>query len=196
VPRGLSVHRSRVSVARSLKDELAALARRAVALDALVIDADSPVVWGSATSDSFRPQRPDYSTAVLVEGDSRPDWNDASATDVASLAPETGEAAGSAHDCVERALAHVRSLEALEHLAKGKPLVHHFTADDFGVAAHSFSSIYLLLLVYGGEFDELRAERAIAEALPRVEDLVSALPPLDPEPSPMAGVVRIGRRRR
>lgn len=201
VPPGLSVHKSRVSVTRSLKDELCALAKRAVAVDALVIDADSPVVWGSASNDAFRPQRPDYSTAVLTDAEASHDWNDVSATDVAGQAGEanTDELAaidgGSAH-AVELALAHVRGLDALQGLAKGKPLVHHHIEDEFAVAAHSFSSIYLLLLVYDGAFDELRAERAMAEALPRIEDLVSALPPLDPEPAPMAGVVRIGRKRR
>lgn len=186
-PRALSMHKARYSVARSLKDELLALTQRAAALDALVIDADSPVVWGSARSQAFRPSRPDYSTALLVEGDASHDWSD---TDESSpLLEDTSR-------LVELALAHVRGLDSLEGLAKGRPLVHHFVGEDFGVAAHSFSSIYLTLLVYPGRFDELRAERATAEALPRIEDLVSALPPLDPEPAPMAGVVRIGRRRR
>lgn len=207
-PRALNAHKARYSVARSLKDELLALTQRAMALDALVIDADSPVVWGSARSQAFRPSRPDYSTALLVEGDASHDWSD---TDLAEISPsepppgdtdETSEVFESSPlledtaRLVELALAHVRGLDALEGLAKGKPLVHHFVGADFGVAAHSFSSIYLVLLVYPGRFDELRAERATAEALPRIEDLVSALPPLDPEPAPMAGVVRIGRRRR
>lgn len=205
-PRVLSMHSARVSIARSLRDELLALTKRAMALDALVIDADSPVVWGSARSEAFRPARPDYSTALLVEGEAKHDWNEpeldaGTGENPVGEAPEPSE--GIAHSVlaeetaryVELALAHVRA-QALEGLAKGKPLVHHFVGEDFGVAAHSFSSIYLLLLVYAGRFDELRAERATAEALPRIEELVSALPPLDPEPAPMAGVVRIGRRRR
>lgn len=190
-PRALSMHSARVSIARSLRDELLALTQRAMALDALVIDADSPVVWGSARSEAFRPSRPDYSTALLVEGEARHDWSETELDEnvVPELVDDTAK-------YVEEALAHVRGLGALESLAKGKPLVHHYVGADFAVAAHSFASIYLLLLVYPGAFDELRAERAMAEALPRVEELVSALPPLDPEPAPMAGVVRIGRRRR
>ena len=208
-PRAIELHKSRYSVARSLKDELLALCQRAMALDALVIDADSPVVWGSANSHAFRPSRPDYSTALLVEGESAHDWSEPELATAPSEPPpaETPEEEDSAVtsssplaedtvQCVERALAHVRELDALDALAKGKPLVHHYVSDEFGVAAHSFSSIYLVLLVYPGRFDELRAERATAEALPRIEELVSALPPLDPEPAPMAGVVRIGRRRR
>ena len=61
----------------------------------------------------------------------------------------------------------------------------------------SFSSIYLLCLVFEGDFDELRAERAAQESLPRVERLVAALPPLDPDPQPTGGVVALrGPRRR
>ncbi len=215
-PPGLSVHTSRVSVARSLKDELIALTRRAVALDALVIDADSPVVWGSASGTLRRPVLPDYSSAMLSLSEPSHDWNDSDES--AKILPDdrddarSGEHAPVAQNedadpdelvhseevaaMVERALAHVRGLGALEGLAKGKPLRHHHVEDSFAVAACSFSSIYLLLLVYSSSFDELRAERALHEALPRIEELVSALPPLDPEPAPMAGVVRIGRKRR
>lgn len=210
-PRALSIHKARYSVARSLKDELLALTQRAMALDALVIDADSPVVWGSARSQALRPARPDYSTALLVEGEASHDWSE-NEIHVAPSEPPLAEGEGAGDEqseivassplaedtarLVELALSHIRGLDALEGLAKGKPLVHHFVGEDYGVAAHSFSSIYLVMLVYPGRFDELRAERATAEALPRIEDLVSALPPLDPEPAPMAGVVRIGRRRR
>jgi hypothetical protein len=45
-------------------------------------------------------------------------------------------------------------------------------------------------------FDELRAERATHEALPRIERLVAALPPLDPEPQPMGGVIAFRRQRK
>ena len=61
---------------------------------------------------------------------------------------------------------------------------------------HSFAGIYLLVVVFDGGFDELRAERAILEALPRVERLVLALPPLDPSPSTGAGVIAMRRPRR
>ena len=60
----------------------------------------------------------------------------------------------------------------------------------------SFSGIYLLAVIFEGQFDELRAERAMQESLPRIERLVLALPPLDPGPEPMGGVVAFRRRRR
>ena len=60
--------------------------------------------------------------------------------------------------------------------------------------AHSFASIYLLVLVYESSFDELRAERAMVDAIPRVERLVLALPPLDPQP-PFEGAGAVAMRR-
>jgi hypothetical protein len=62
--------------------------------------------------------------------------------------------------------------------------------------ALSFSGIYLLCLVFDAPFDELRAERAAHESLARIERLVLALPPLDPEPQPMGGVISFRKRRR
>jgi hypothetical protein len=51
--------------------------------------------------------------------------------------------------------------------------------------------------VFAGEFDELRAERAVLESLHRIERLVLALPPLDPDPPRQgAGVIAMGRPRR
>jgi squalene synthase HpnC len=52
------------------------------------------------------------------------------------------------------------------------------------------------LLVFEADLDELRAERAVVEALVRIERLVLALPPMDPEPAPRAGVVALRRPRR
>jgi hypothetical protein len=66
----------------------------------------------------------------------------------------------------------------------------------FGFVARSFGGIYVLLVIYEAPFDELRAERAIAERLPRIERLVMALPPLDPRPAPNAGVMALRRGRR
>jgi hypothetical protein len=63
--------------------------------------------------------------------------------------------------------------------------------------ARSFASIYVLIVVFESPFDELRAEQAIEDGLPRIERLVLALPPLDPKPSPIASVISMrGRARR
>jgi hypothetical protein len=54
----------------------------------------------------------------------------------------------------------------------------------------------VLILVFDKAFDMIRAERALREGLPVVERLVLALPPMDPEPGPTAGVIAIRRPRR
>jgi hypothetical protein len=89
----------------------------------------------------------------------------------------------------------VRGLSVLSTLRKGKHVRHVERSGDAPFLAHSLAGIYLLVVVFDGPFDELRAERAVAESLPRVEQLVLALPPLDPTPGTGAGVVAIRRRR-
>ena len=65
---------------------------------------------------------------------------------------------------------------------------------DFGYVARSFADIYVLVLVFDRPYDELCAEREIAAALPVIERLILALPPLDP--GPLAGMAPVRRARR
>jgi hypothetical protein len=74
--------------------------------------------------------------------------------------------------------------------------------DAFGLLVRSFAGTYLLAIAFDGPFSELHAEAALLHALPRIERLVLALPPM---PSPTGGppskeakVVELhaGRRRR
>jgi Type II secretion system (T2SS), protein E, N-terminal domain len=95
-----------------------------------------------------------------------------------------------------RALAEVRALPELEGLRKGGHVRHMVSGPGFGCVARSFAAIYVLIVVFEGPFDELLVKRAVAQALPTIERLVAALPPLDPPP-PTAGVAAMrGRRRR
>ncbi len=95
-----------------------------------------------------------------------------------------------------RALAEVRALPELEGLRKGGHVRHMTAEPGFGCVARSFAAIYVLIVVFEGPFDELVAKRAVAQALPTIERLVAALPPVDPPP-PTAGVAAMrGRRRR
>ena len=95
-----------------------------------------------------------------------------------------------------RAVALVRALPAIGGLRKGGRLHAALRDEGLGYLATSFASIYVLVLVFPAPFDELRAERSTLEALPRIERLVLALPPREPPPAPIAGVVALRRPRR
>lgn len=206
-PAGEKFRAARPPVSTSLFDELKALASRAQALDVVVIDADSPILWGSARK-GVLPARAgvplaDVSAPRLVRDDgSAPELVDASA---AAAGPNGHAAVANAEDegdeaAVQYAVTAVRALAGFAgggNVHKGRPL-RHAEVDlekHTGYLVLSFSGIYLLVLVYRGTFDELRAERAAQEALPRIERLVLALPPLDPEPQPAGQVVSLRRRR-
>lgn len=205
--------RARPRVASSLHEELRALAVRARARDCVVIDVDSPVVWGSASvpakprarSDLLLRDVSDRELSSQVDDESGPLQD---VTSVSPLPPESspqpaspdehdddGVFTGSEPELTRRAIAAMRSLPGIEHLHKGRHLRHVERQNDFYLAL-SFSGIYLLCIVFDAPFDELRAEKSAHESLPRIERLVQALPPLDPEPQPMGGVIAFRRSRR
>ncbi len=68
-------------------------------------------------------------------------------------------------------------------LHRGGHLNRSIIEPEFAVVARSFAAIYVLVLVFRGPFDELRAKHAVSQALPGIESLVLALPPRDPPPS-------------
>lgn len=205
--------RARPRVASSLHEELRALAVRARACDCVVIDVDSPVVWGSASV----PAKPRARSDLLLrdvsdrELSSHVDDESGPLQDVTSIVPppaessphpvipdeqdEDGVFTGSEPELTRRAIAAMRSLPGIESLHKGRHLRHVERNHDYYLAL-SFSGIYLLCIVFDAPFDELRAEKSAHESLPRIERLVQALPPLDPEPHPMGGVISIRRQRR
>ncbi len=191
----------RSSPGHSLREELRALAARAQAVDAVVIDANSPVIWGAALVEpAARPELTNLamlrvSQSQLVES-GRPATGDPFAEEDAS--PEGAEAAPPSRSptLTARAIAEVRALPQLGEVHKGRHLQHMTRDANFGCVARSFAGIYLLIVVFDQPFDELRAERAIGEGLPRIERLVLALPPLDPKPAPQAGVMSLRRPRR
>jgi hypothetical protein len=168
--------RSRPPVEQSLRAELSALCERAGAVNAIVIDAHSPVEWGAA-----RPQE------AIPLGRTPPPPASLDARD--DHKPEPGIAVVS-----RRAVHAVRTLPELDALRKGKHIRHIERAGEAPLIAHSFAGIYLLVVVFDAPFDELRAERAIIDALPRIERFVLALPPLDP--APHAGIMALRRPRR
>jgi hypothetical protein len=198
--------RTRPRAALSLHEELKALAARARAVDAVVIDTDSPVVWGCASVRASPRARNEFllrdvsdrELASHVDDESGPLQDVPTPPESAAIGGEDDHDASSENDATRRAIAAVRRLPALDGLHKGRHLRHVERSDDACYLALSFSGIYLLCLVFDAAFDELRAERAAAESLPRIERLVQALPPLDPNPPvPVGGVIALrGRRRR
>jgi hypothetical protein len=169
--------RSRPSVESSLHSELSTLCERAAALNTIVIDANSPVEWAAARPQAVIPLGP---RASAPSGGRDADEIRKRDLDVAAAS--------------RRALHTVRGLSELAALRKGKHIRYVEREGEPPLIAHSFAQIYLLVVVFAGPFDELRAERAILDALPRIERLVLALPPLDP--SPHAGVMAMRRPRR
>jgi hypothetical protein len=186
----------RAPTVQSLRDELRALAVRAQGVDAVVIDANSPVIWGSGSE--ARPVSHDLRNVDLGDVSrlelSVPGRGEQGDPFSEEETPEPPPSVASA--LTTRAIADIRALPALSEIPKGRHLAHTVREDSFGCVARSFANIYILIVVFDGPFDELRAERTIGDALPRVERLVLALPPLDPKPAPNAGVVALPRRRR
>ena len=207
--------------ARSLAGELSALTGRADALCGLVVDARSPVIWG--TSDTADAPGEDteetagarlnrkaaqvglrFATLIsepLVDIESthegRPDGDAAHGDDDdgEALTPEERAEFWRRVLLVRNALGAVRALPHVANLHKGEHLHESVRTPELSYVVRSFATIYMLLLVFDRPFDELRAERSVAHALPTIERLVLALPPSEPTP-PMAGVGVVRMRRR
>ncbi len=213
--------RHKAPPARSLAGELTALTGRAGALAALVVDARSPVIWGASDVFGTDDAGEETSTVHLYRKaahaglrfttlvsepvfDTEGDPDDA---DV-SLSTSEGEVAGGGELTAEEraelwrrvllvrnALSAVRALPQVAGLHKGEHLHESVRAPELSYVVRSFATIYMLLVVFDRPFDELRAERSVTHALPIIERLVLALPPMDPGPPVAgAGVMRMRRR--
>ena len=170
---------SRPPASLSLRVELQALCDRAAAINAMVIDANSPILWGAARGRDIVPQ-------AWAASPPPPEAEGAPSADEARLA-----------EVSRAALEAVRGLVELTGIRKGKRVRHVERDGAAPFLVHSCAGIYLLTLVFADAFDELRAERAVLESLLRIERLVLALPPLDPDPPRKgAGVISMRRPRR
>lgn len=173
---------SRPPPAQSLHAELQGLAHRAEASDAVVIDAQSPMVWGAAEDEEATPHLLARDNVVSLDAHR------------ASGERSSSQSQESDNPTTTRAVDAVRALPEIPTLHRGGHLHQIFAEADFGWIAKSFAGIYVVILVFDKAFEELRAERALAHSLPVIERLVTALPPLDP--TPVAGAAAIRRRRR
>ncbi|MCS6900917.1 MAG: hypothetical protein RMJ98_15140 [Myxococcales bacterium] len=141
----------------SLVDELAQLAEAVGAVEVLVIDAHSPMVWGSSHGISSEELLGPKLRLVTAD-----------------------EPSSSLSQMARRAIRQVRSLPEIGELARGGYLRLSLVQEGMGLLARSFAGIYVLLLVYEGHFDELKTERCLQQALPLIERLVLGLPPPGP----------------
>ena len=190
-----------------LDDELESLALRAGAVGAVVIDDTSPVLWGTSA-----PRRGggDVDTALLLAGwvlHARKHDLDLLALvqlDEATLAAELDKARLADADRQQvashvdklrqrgersaaawrRQLLLAEAIHSVRHAGDTEPAPGRLMVQGGGpgVLSRAFANIYRLVLAYEGPFSEIQADGALLHALPMIERLVLALPPVDPEP--------------
>lgn len=188
--------------ARRLDDALEALRARTGAVSIVVIDGNSPVLWGSSdpghefvnvddlarigaslsvardrglTLDQLALQDADaLITALRRRGIER-----AHEELLSMLVQRDGDESSARHRLLTTlAIAAVRQkMHRGEHVRS----VHH--EPQFGYIARGFANIYQIIAVFEGAFSELHVESAILHVLPGIEELLFALPPVDPPPS-------------
>lgn len=188
--------------ARRLDDALESLRARTGAVAVVVIDGNSPVLWGSSEG-----QREIVNVDELARvGGALGMVRDRGVT-IDQLTVRDADALLSllrsrgiertanevlaflvARDQEELAVRH-RLLTALAIAAvRGKVhrgdfarSVHHEA--QYGYIARGMANIYQIVVVFSGPFSELHVESAILHAMPMIEELLFALPPVDPPPS-------------
>ena len=146
------------------------LTERASAVACVVIDAQSPVIWGTNLP------RGDWANVPaalrLAEQAAEPP--------ALRLVDRTGDLDQAPRSWVfaARAIAAVR-----RRRSEDDPLPRETVrSNGFGYIVRPFATIYMMLLVFEGDFSELHAEGAVVHALPHIEHLVLAIPPLDTPP--------------
>jgi hypothetical protein len=186
---------------RELDDALALLAEQANALRAVVIDEDSPVLWGTSEP-SPGPEDVEVAMWIGELADSAAaadlDMVELVQLDDSALAERIGELEPrklrerllrklpvirelGSHRDADGWRAHVATCRAIAAVRRA-PENHEAIEDDLGWLARDFAGIYHAILVYDGPFSEIGAARVMLRALPAIETLVLSLPPIDPTP--------------
>lgn len=188
--------------ARRLDDALEALRARTGAVSIVVIDGNSPVLWGSSepghelvnvddlarigaalaiardrglTLDQLAVQDADVLIQVL-----RKRGIERAHEELLSMLVTRGSDESSARHRLLTTLA-IASVRQKMHRGEHVRSVHH--EPQFGYIARGFANIYQIIAVFEGAFSELHVESAILHVLPGIEELLFALPPVDPPPS-------------
>ncbi|MEJ7727778.1 MAG: hypothetical protein WKG00_01030 [Polyangiaceae bacterium] len=162
---------SRPAPLRTLRDELAALAMRAGALVAFVMDAHSPVLWGIGGHERGSDEPGDVYPAlhgddeagetgvtgadVLALNLDRPEVTSRGPAAEATIGPvdarvtdsDASEPAND-EDLVAKSMDAVRALPATETLPRGGHINELVVFDDWTLLARSFAAIYVLVLVF------------------------------------------------
>lgn len=198
---------------RRLDIALEALRSRSGGIGVVIVDVHSPVLWGSSESQRHSD---DVDTLVQIGGAIRTMLEGGIELDAIcvmsgdevlarlrdlGVEPERAGLLGRVlvqHD--ETALRHhlltclavARAREEAERTPGPPRWAHH--GAQFGYFVRAFANIYLLVVVFEGAFSELNVESGVVHALPAIEQLLLALPPLDPEPVAKGGrVIRLRR---
>ncbi|HEX4352715.1 MAG TPA: hypothetical protein VHZ95_07380 [Polyangiales bacterium] len=189
--------------ARRLDDALDGLRARTGALSVIVIDGNSPMLWGSSetgrefidvdelsrvglalsvardrgvTLDQLTVRDADALLAVL-----RNRGVDRAVEELLAFLVARDQDEMTVRRRLLTALA-VAAVRARIHRSNGDHVrsVHH--EPQYGYIARGLANIYQIVVIFGGAFSELHVESAIVHALPLIEELLFALPPVDPPP--------------
>lgn len=202
---------------RAVDEALDALAERAGASAAVVVDERSPVLWGSSAlrikgwDVDLMERASALADEVARAGLDPAEWLAGKTPDRRALAEADVDETVAQRwghrleriatvgrdwqaDEWREALKIARAVSAVRAECSGgrAPERVSRTEDGWAVFARGFAQIYLCALVYDGAFSELHAEGALVRALPHLETLVLALPPVEPPPRG-AKVIRLQR---
>jgi hypothetical protein len=158
---------------RRLDEALHDITERVGAVGCVVIDAQSPMVWGNSQGEAGDR---DLEAAIFM------------ARRAEREAPENPDA----RMLIARAIREVRRADQRSREPSSLRLT--VQAEPLGFLARSFAGLYRLVMVFRGHFSELHAEAAVLHSLAHIERLVLALPPVDPPPG-KARVVELPLRR-
>ena len=188
--------RRRVEPQAALDDALDVLRQQTHAAHAIVVDDNSPVLWGTSATrsdedltDAFHAAEAltlssaaGIDLAAVLSGEAPSDLP----TELASLTMKIREAAPEGRDRAEwsQTLRNFAAMVAVRNTASQSHVGSRLGVRDPDLAflARHFAGIYWLVLVFeDANFSELHAEAAMIHALPWIERLVEALPPVDPD---------------